>query len=155
RMAESTKSMRRSIYERDIAPIWRNRLMTEILPEDIRALCARLKERGAPSTAVLARDIVKQIYAFAKLHGEQIDNPADAVAPASIATIEVRDRALSPSEIGVAFQLLERIATLPTIRLGLKLILLTMVRKGELQVATWDEVHFEHAVWSIPKERMK
>src|SRR5690606_11210805 len=79
----------------------------------------------------------------------------DAVAPASIATIEVRDRALSPSEIGVAFQLLERIATLPTIRLGLKLILLTMVRKGELQDATWDEVHFEHAVWSIPKERMK
>ncbi len=155
RMAESTKAMRRSIYQRDIAPIWRNRLMTEILPEDIRALCARLKERGAPSTAVLARDIVKQIYAFAKLHGEQIDNPADAVAPASIATIEVRDRALSPSEIGVAFQLLERIATLPTIRLGLKLILLTMVRKSELQDATWDEVHFEHAVWSIPKERMK
>ncbi len=46
-------------------------------------------------------------------------------------------------------------ATLPTIRLGLKLILLTMVRKSELQDATWDEVDFENAVWSIPKERMK
>ena len=46
-------------------------------------------------------------------------------------------------------------ATLPTIRLGLKLILLTMVRKSELQDAVWDEVDFENAVRSIPKERMK
>jgi integrase len=30
-----------------------------------------------------------------------------------------------------------------------------MVRKSELQDATWDEVDFENAVWSIPKERMK
>jgi integrase len=31
----------------------------------------------------------------------------------------------------------------------------TMVRKSELLEATWDEVDFENAVWSIPKERMK
>jgi integrase len=30
-----------------------------------------------------------------------------------------------------------------------------MVRKSELQDAVWDEVDFENAVWSIPKERMK
>ena len=50
---------------------------------------------------------------------------------------------------------LEHVATLPTIRLGIRLFLLTMVRKSELQEATWDEVDFENAVWSIPKERMK
>jgi len=50
---------------------------------------------------------------------------------------------------------LEHVPTLPTIRLGMKLFLLTMVRKSELQDATWDEVDFENAVWSIPKERMK
>src|SRR3569832_1871726 len=43
----------------------------------------------------------------------------------------------------------------PTIKLGLRLILLTLVRKGELIHATWDEVDFEKALWSIPKERMK
>ncbi|MDA8258085.1 MAG: site-specific integrase, partial [Betaproteobacteria bacterium] len=42
-----------------------------------------------------------------------------------------------------------------TIKLGLRLILLTLVRKGELIHATWDEVDFEKALWSIPKERMK
>jgi integrase len=50
---------------------------------------------------------------------------------------------------------LEHVPTLPTIRLGMKLFLLTMVRKSELQDATWDEVDFENAVWSIPKEWMK
>jgi integrase len=30
-----------------------------------------------------------------------------------------------------------------------------MVRKSELQDAVWDEVDFENAVWTIPKERMK
>jgi integrase len=44
---------------------------------------------------------------------------------------------------------------MPTIRLGLKLILLTMVRKSELLEATWNEFDFENRVWSIPKERMK
>lgn len=51
--------------------------------------------------------------------------------------------------------LLGEVATLPTIRLGLKFILLSMVRKSELREGTWDEVDFANAVWSIPKERMK
>ena len=155
KMAESTREMRRHIYDRDIAPAWNKRLLAEIRPEDLRALCRKVKDRGAPATAIHIRDIVKQIFAFAILHGERVENPADAVGPASIATFEVRDRSLSPSEIRIAFRLIERVATLPTIRLGLRLILLTMVRKSELQDATWDEVDFENRVWSIPKERMK
>ncbi|WP_370201148.1 tyrosine-type recombinase/integrase [Roseibium sp.] len=154
-MAESTRSMRKAIFDRDILPLWKNRLLTEITPDDLRQLCAKVKERGAPATAIHARDIVKQIYAYAILHGEKIKNPADDVAPASIATFAPKDRALSPTEIRFMLNELEHVATLPTIRLGLRLILLTMVRKGELQDAIWDEVDFENAVWSIPKERMK
>ena len=30
RMAESTRSMRRAIFDRDILPVWKNRLLTEI-----------------------------------------------------------------------------------------------------------------------------
>ena len=39
--------------------------------------------------------------------------------------------------------------------LALRLILLTLVRESELIEATWDEVDFENAVWTIPKSRMK
>ncbi|WMT88302.1 tyrosine-type recombinase/integrase [Pelagibacterium sp. 26DY04] len=155
RMADSTRAMRRSIYERDILPTFRNRLLPEITPDDLRAMCVRVKERGAPATAVHVRDIVKLIFAFANLHGEKVANPADDVGPASIATFVPKDRSLSPAEIRIMLGQLEHVPTLPTIRLGMKLFLLTMVRKSELQDATWDEVDFENAVWSIPKERMK
>ena len=154
-MADSTRAMRRSIYERDILPTFRNRLLTEIAPDDLRVMCGKVKERGAPATAVHVRDIVKLIFAFAILHGEKVANPADEVGPASIATFVPKDRSLSPGEIRVMLGQLEHVPTLPTIRLGMKLFLLTMVRKSELQDATWDEVDFENSVWSIPKERMK
>ncbi|MBX3484407.1 MULTISPECIES: tyrosine-type recombinase/integrase [Caulobacteraceae] len=154
-MADSTRNMRRSIFKREVLPHWENRLLNEITPGDLRAHCQTIVERGAPATAIHVRDIVKQIYAFAILHGEKIDNPADGVGPASIATFRPRDRALSPTEIRIMLGLLGEVATLPTIRLGLKFILLSMVRKSELQDGVWSEVDFENAVWSIPKERMK
>ncbi len=154
-MADSTRSMRRSIFDRDIAPTWKNRLLVEITSDDLRALCMKVKERGAPATAVHVRDIVKQIYGFAILHGERVANPADDVGPASIATFVPKDRALSPKEIRIVLQELEHVATLPTIRLGLRLIILSLVRKSELLDAVWDEVDFANAVWTIPKERMK
>src|SRR5713226_8445622 len=124
RMAESTRSMRRAIFDRDILPVWKNRLLTEITPDDLRALCLKVKERGAPATAIHVRDIVKQIYGFAILHGEKIANPANEVGPASIATFVPKDRSLSPSEIRVMLKQLEHVPTLPTIRLGLRFILL-------------------------------
>ena len=154
-MADSTRAMRRAIFERELVPTCKNRLLHEVTPDDLRALCAKIVERGAPATAIHVRDIVKQIYGFAILHGEKVANPADEVGPASIATFVAKDRSLSPTEIRIMLKQLEHVATLPTIRLGMRLFLLTMVRKSELQDATWDEVDFENAVWSIPKERMK
>ena len=154
-MADSTRAMRRSIFERELLPVWKNRLLTEITPDDLRAHCGKIVDRGAPATAIHVRDILKQIYGFAILHGEKIANPADDVGPASIATFVPKDRSLSPTEIRVMLKQLEHVATLPTIRLGMKLFLLTMVRKSELQDAVWDEVDFENGVWTIPKERMK
>ena len=154
-MADSTRAMRRAIFERELLPVCKNRLLQEIRPDDLRALCAKIVDRGAPATAIHVRDILKQIYGFAILHGEKVANPADEVGPASIATFVPKDRSLSPTEIRVMLKQLEHVATLPTIRLGMRLFLMTMVRKSELQDATWDEVDFENAVWSIPKERMK
>lgn len=72
-MADSTRNMRRSIFNREVLPQWRNRLLTEITPDDLRTHCKSIVKRGAPATAIHVRDIVKQIYAWAILHGEKID----------------------------------------------------------------------------------
>lgn len=62
RMADSTRAMRKSIVDRDILPAFQNRLLNEITADDLRALCGKVKGRGAPATAVHVRDIVKQVY---------------------------------------------------------------------------------------------
>lgn len=154
-MAESTRAMRKSVLDRDILPNFSKRLLSEVRAEDLRALCMRVKERGAPATAVHVRDIVKQIYGYAKLHGEKVANPADEVSAASIATFVPKDRALAPAEIQLMCRQLDLVAADSAIRLALRLILLTLVRKSELIEATWDEVDFEAAIWTIPKARMK
>ncbi|WP_434803245.1 tyrosine-type recombinase/integrase [Paracidovorax avenae] len=155
RLADSTRAMRKHIIDRDILPVFRNRLLTEIQADDLRALCNKVKERGAPATAVQIRDIVKQVYVYAIARGEKVENPTDSVSASSIATFTPKDRALSPLEIRLMLQQLESVATYPTIRLALRLVLLTLVRKSELIHATWDEVDFERKTWTIPKARMK
>ena len=51
-MAESTRDMRRHILNRDILPAFGSYLMSEVTAEDLRALCEKVKKRGAPSTAL-------------------------------------------------------------------------------------------------------
>lgn len=60
-MADSTRSMRKSILHRDILRPFKNRFLKEISASDLRDLCEKVKKRGAPATAIHVRDIVKQV----------------------------------------------------------------------------------------------
>ncbi|MCG3143503.1 MAG: Prophage integrase IntA [Gammaproteobacteria bacterium] len=154
-MAESTRTMRKGIYRREVEPELSNRLLPEVSSDDVRILCLKIKNRGSPATAIHVRDIVKGIYNFANLHGHKVPNPANEVAPTSIATFKPRERALSPEEIRIAFTLIDKVSFAHIHRLALRMILLTLVRKSELAKAMWSEVDFDKGVWTIPKERMK
>jgi integrase len=154
-MADSTRDMRRSVFERDLKDRFGRLKMTEIGHEELRELCDSIVERGAPATAVHAREVVLMVYRYALDRGHRYENPAELVRPISIARFQPKDRALSPEEIFLLYQYLSRVSTTPTIRLAVKLVLLTMVRKSELTDATWNEVNFSLATWTIPAERMK
>ena len=154
-MADSTRDMRRSVYERDLKEPFGKLKMGEVSHDDLRALCEKIVARGAPATAVHAREVVQSVYRYALEKGHKHDNPADLVRPTSIARFQPKDRSLSPAEIGVMYQYLEHVSTAPTIRLAVKLLLLTMLRKSELVEAVWTEINFTDALWTIPSERMK
>lgn len=154
-MADSTRDMRRAVYERELKVVFGAKKLDEITHEDLRALTDAIVARGAPATAVHSREVVMQVYRWAAERGHRVENPADLVRPAAIAKFEARDRALTPEEIGLMHQYLERIGTAPSIRAAAKLLLLTMVRKSELTEATWDEINFSDALWTIPGPRMK
>jgi integrase len=154
-LAESTIAMRKSILDRDVIPAFGKRKLEEVTPSQVMALCEKIKGRGAPATAVHAREIIQQVYRHAKSRGLKVENPADGVKASAIASFKPRERALSPKEIQTFFTVLDTVGTLPTLKLATKFILLTMCRKGELLQAKWPEVDFEAATWTVPAERMK
>lgn len=123
-LADSTKAMRRSIYERDVKKAFGRMNLEEITPSMLMNVCESIKkERDAPATA--------------------------------IATFKPRERALSPAKIRIFFYALEGIGTFPQIKLGMKLILLTLLRKGELLNARWTRMDFEAATLTVPAAFMK
>ena len=154
-LAESTRAMRKSVYDRNLAGEFGRLKLEEISPVRLMARCEKIKERGAAAPAVHAREIVLQVFRFIQARGLKIDNPAESIRPSAIATFKARDRALTPTEIHTFFSALEQTATMSTLRLAVKFMLLTLVRKSEFIEAKWDEVNFETAIWTIPKERMK
>jgi integrase len=154
-LADSTRAMRRSVYDRNLATEFGRLMLEEITPVRLMARCEKVKERGAAASAVLAREIVLQVYRFIQARGLKIANPAEAIRPSAIATFKARDRALSPTEIHTFFNALDEVTSAASLRLAVKFLLLTMVRKSEFIQAKWEEIDFETGIWTIPKARMK
>jgi integrase len=80
-MAESTRDMRRAIFERELKAKFGNQKLPEITHEDLRALTDAIVERGAPATAVHAREVVFQVFRWAIERGQKVENPAELVVP--------------------------------------------------------------------------
>ena len=152
--ADSTRDIVGGIVNRDVIPKFGKLLLSEITPTILRQYCEKLKER-APVTAVKTRDIVSMVFTYAKARGAIYDNPAEYVKGSSIATFAPRDRALTKQEIGMFFSTLKISQTSLQLKIALKLIMLTMTRKSAIVGATWDEIDFKNAEWTIPAERMK
>jgi hypothetical protein len=54
-MAHSTRATRRTLFERDLLPVFRNRLLNETTPDDFRALCGKVSARGFEFFNTLAK----------------------------------------------------------------------------------------------------
>ncbi|WP_097411284.1 tyrosine-type recombinase/integrase [Escherichia coli] len=154
-LADSTRAMKQAVIDRDILPVLGNKIMAEITTSMVRDLCDRIVERGGRATAVQAREIISSVYRYANDRGHGLFNPAADIKPSSIAIFKPRERTLTPEEIGLFFRTLDAIGAMGTMKMALKLVLITMVRKGEFTNATWDEIDFKKWTWTIPSDRMK
>lgn len=153
--ADSTRAMKEAIIEKEIYPVFGKLQLEEITTPRLRVLCEKIKDRGAKATALQVREIVGSVFTYAIDRGYEISNPADAIKASSIGTFQARERAMSPKEIGILFRELENYSCYPTLKLAVKFVLLTLVRKSEFIHATWDEIDFKNRQWVIPKGRMK
>lgn len=154
-LADSTLALRKSVYRRLLQqPLGKKRL-DEIKPLALGELFKTIKAERGPGPAVHARELVLLVYRHAIGNGVEITNPVDSIQRSSIATFKARERNLSRREIKTFLDALNVTPTMPTLRMALNFMLLTMVRKGEFIGATWKEIDWERSTWTIPKERMK
>ncbi len=139
-LADSTLQLRRSNYRRLLQEQLGERRMDDIKAAELSKLFDKIKAERGPGPAVHARELVLLVYRYAIGKGTELANPAEAIARNTIATFVPRERNLNRREIKVFFDNLQETGTAPSLRLVVKLMLLTMVRKGEFIGATWKEI---------------
>ncbi len=145
----------RRVLDKDVLPAIGNKPVAEVTIPDILAITDAVKARGADQMALQTRNVIKRLYAYAIARGKTQFNPAAAIEARFIATARSRDVALSQAEIGKLLRSIYQSSIRRPYKLALHLLVLCMVRKGELIGARWEEIDFDKAEWLIPAERMK
>lgn len=138
---------------RDIYPAMGEKELDKITTEDILSIVERKKLKGSDAVALELRNLMKRIFEYAISQQLVTHNPALAIAPKYVFKSKSRDRTLSPDEIRTYLLALYQSNINRTYQIALHLILITLVRKGELIKARWE--HIEDDVWNIPKENSK
>jgi integrase len=121
----------------------------------VQAIVFRKRDNGRPASAAAIRNLVKRIFDYAVVCGVALTNPALATPMRFITTARPRTRALSPEEIEAYIRTLYRSNIRRQFKLAFHIILLTLVRKSELLLAKWRDVHFGSGEWEIPEENSK
>ncbi len=138
---------------RDIYPALGNQRLKDITPDDVLTMLDSIKARGAAHSALRVRGIVKQVFDWAIARQRVTFNPAVAIPTKIIAKPKSRERALSEMEIRNFFSALESCNADLSNKIALRLICLTMVRKGELRGAKWQHIDFDKGEWLIPETK--
>jgi integrase len=139
--------------ERDVFPAFGRKHLSEITPTDILTLTDRIKGRGSEQAALLVRNILKRVFAYAIARLATTTNPAAKIEARYIATAKSRDRVLTKDEIGEVMRTIYRSSMRTANKVALHVLLITMVRKTELTEARWEHIDLERAEWHIPETK--
>ncbi len=155
RRRKRPEQARRPIEE-DVLPAIGARRLADVTSRDVRYVVESVVARGSPTQAGVVLAVMKQLFRFAQGRDDVAANPAAALDPGALGVVRNQcSRYLSAEEIGQFWRALDALGMTPTVRIGMKLLLLLGVRSGELLQAIWDEVDLDAATWTIPIEHQK
>ena len=145
----------RRYLEKDFFPEFGDRPLKDITALDVQLVVYRKRDGGHPSAAIHLLNTIKRMYDYAIEVQLVLINPATMVATKYIGKAGRRKRNLSPTEIREFLQGIYKSNMRRQFKLALHIVMLTLVSKSMLLLATWDEINFETGEWTIPKEHMK
>ncbi|MBS3667095.1 tyrosine-type recombinase/integrase [Vreelandella boliviensis] len=157
RWKESSKRANDSkrVLEIYVFPKVGDRAIESILPLEWLEILRTLEEAGKFEQRRRLHAFCRDIYRFAIITGRASYNPLTDLNTALKPYKRGSFPHISQSELPQYVSDIEAYQKSPMVRIGLKLLLLTAVRPGELRMAEWEEIDLQAAVWKIPAERMK
>ncbi len=158
RGADAAGNLRRAL-DNDILPKLGHLPVKTVNPIDCRKVIQAIVERGSPSQGMTVLRTLRQFFTWVQGFGIglPLGNPAAPLDPKAIGAVEgFPQRYLTEEEIPLFWSALDQEpGYFPEIRVGLRIILLTGVRPGELIRAEWPEVDLTRALWTVPPQHRK
>jgi integrase len=135
---------------------WKQRPITDIAAEDIKAVIREIVDRGAKYEAFREFALIRRLFNWAigtDDYGLEV-NPCRRLKPGDLIGVRNdRERTLTDDEIRALWRVTRRLRYPygPLYRI----LLLTGCRLNEVCGAQWDEFDLPGRQWEIPSERMK
>ncbi|MEJ1380327.1 MAG: tyrosine-type recombinase/integrase [Candidatus Sedimenticola sp. (ex Thyasira tokunagai)] len=145
------------LLQKELVSTLGNKKIEHITASQLSAIVDGVVDRGATTHAGKVLNLIKQVFGFAEGKGYVERNPAYPLKKIAFEiTDNRRERALSLDEIKILWDALAKAPRMsPQFKIGLKILLITGVRSGELRLARWSEIDLDNGHWLIPEENTK
>lgn len=152
--SQSWKENARRWLDDRVYPAFGSKPIGEVKPADVLQVLKSMEREKVVKSAEYVRQMVSQIFDYAIRNLWATFNPAQSLAGVVVLPKHKPHPHLTEKELP---DFLAKVDAHPkdSVRLAVKLLLLTFVRKSELTNATWSEVDMDRAEWRIPAIRMK
>lgn len=154
---QTTLSILPRVFAKDVLSLLGKRSIYDIKRPDLLEVIARIERRKALSVAEKVRTWFNQMFRYALVVVPGLEqNPASDLDVVALPLPPVNHNPfLRMAELPKLLQRLRKYRGRLQTQLGLRLLLFTGVRTGELRLATPDQFDLDRGLWIIPPEVVK
>lgn len=155
--AQATAKKRLALLENDLFPWMGNRLMDDLTSKDLLMGLQRIENRGAKDTAHNARQVLSQIFRYARVTQRTTNDPVQDLKGALAPKMAKHRPAITdPAEFGRLLVKIENYSGSYIVRGLLALCPLLFQRPGEMISMQWKDLDFDSGEWRyIPPKTIK
>ncbi|HGW5375690.1 TPA: tyrosine-type recombinase/integrase [Pseudomonas aeruginosa] len=154
---QTTQSLIPRIFANDVLPILGNRSIYEVKRTDLLEVVGNIERRKALSVAEKVRTWFNQMFRYALVVVPGLEhNPASDLDVVALPLPPVNNNPfLRMAELPKYLQRVRKYRGRLQTQLGLRLLMLTAVRTGELRQATPEQFDLDQGLWIIPANVVK
>lgn len=154
---QTTLSILPRVFDKDVLPALGRRSIYDIKRPDLLEVIAKIEKRKALSVAEKVRTWFNQLFRYALVIVPGLEqNPASDLDVVAMPLPPVNHNPfLRMADLPKLLQRLRKYRGRLQTQLGLRLLLLTGVRTGELRLATPDQFDLDRGLWIIPPDVVK